>query len=75
MGVLIRHMGKQLEWILVDQTSAYMHVEHQLGFSASETIRAKQNYYEQFALGNGVIVTDYLADNGTFKANKFVAHL
>ena len=60
--------------IFVDHASGYLHVEHQLGFSAAETIRAKQNY-EQFALGNGVIVTDYLADNGTFKANKFVAHL
>jgi hypothetical protein len=54
--------------------SGYIHVEHQLGFSSSETIRAKQNY-EQLALGNGVIVTDYLADNGIFKANAFVQHL
>jgi hypothetical protein len=60
--------------IFVDHMSGYIHVEHQLGFSSSETIRAKQNY-EQLALGNGVIVTDYLADNGIFKANAFVQHL
>jgi hypothetical protein len=60
--------------IFVDHMSGYIHVEHQLGFSSTETIRAKQNY-EQFALGNGVIVTDYLADNGIFKANAFVQHL
>jgi len=60
--------------IFVDHASGYIHVEHQLGFSSSETIRAKQNY-EQFAMGHGVIVTSYLADNGTFKANQFVSHL
>jgi hypothetical protein len=60
--------------IFVDHMSGYIHVEHQLGFSSTETIRAKQNY-EQLALGNGVIITDYLADNGIFKANAFVQHL
>jgi hypothetical protein len=30
--------------IFVDHGSGYMHVEHQLGFSAVETIRAKQNF-------------------------------
>jgi hypothetical protein len=61
--------------IFVDHASSgYLHVEHQLRFSASERILAKHNY-EQFALGNGVIITDYLADNGAFKANKFVTRL
>jgi hypothetical protein len=48
-----------------------MHVEHQLGFSATETLRAKHNF-EQLALEHGVVVTNYLADNGTFKARRFV---
>ena len=30
--------------IFVDSMSGYLHVEHQLGFSSSETIRAKQNF-------------------------------
>ena len=30
--------------IFVDNMSGYIHVEHQLGFLSSETIRAKQNY-------------------------------
>ena len=30
--------------IFVDSMSTYLHVEHQLGFSSSETIRAKQNF-------------------------------
>ena len=42
--------------------------------SSSETIRAKQNY-EKFAFDNNVIIEDYLADNGVFKAKAFVKHL
>jgi hypothetical protein len=45
--------------------------QNQLGFSAVETIRAKQSF-EQFDLGNGVIFQNYLTDSGAFKANKFV---
>ena len=58
----------------VDHMSGYVHVEHQLGFSGSETIRAKQNY-EKLALDHGVIIENYLADNGIFKAKAFVGHL
>jgi hypothetical protein len=43
---------------LVGHASGYIHVEHQLGFSASETLRAKHNY-EQLALENGVVVGNY----------------
>ena len=60
--------------IFVDHASGYMHVEHQLGFSAVETIRAKQDF-EKHALDHGVIVESYLTDSGAFKANKFVAHI
>ena len=58
----------------VDHMSSYLHIEHQLGFSSSETIRAKQNF-EKLALDHGVIVATYHADNGTFKANEFVSHI
>jgi hypothetical protein len=57
--------------IFVDHGSGYVNVQNQLGFSAVETIRAKQ-IFEQFALGNGAIVQNYLTDSGAFKANKFV---
>jgi hypothetical protein len=57
--------------IFVDHGSGYVNVQNRLGFSAVETIRAKQSF-EQFALGNGVIVQNYLTDSGAFKANKFV---
>jgi hypothetical protein len=60
--------------VFVDHMSGYLHVEHQLGFSSSETIRAKQNY-EQLAMNFGVLVDSYVADNGVFKANAFVTHI
>ena len=54
--------------------SGYVHIEHQLGFSESEIIRAKLNY-KKLSLDYGVIVENYLADNGVFKAKTFVGHL
>jgi hypothetical protein len=57
--------------IFVDHGSEYVNVQNQLGFSAVETIRAKQRF-EYFALGNGVIVQNYLTDSGAFNAEKFV---
>lgn len=54
--------------------SGYIHVEHQLGFSSSETIRAKQNF-EQLALEHGVLVEDYLTENGVFSKTKFLEHI
>ena len=60
--------------IFVDSMSSFLHVEHQLGFSSSETIRAKQNF-EKLSLDHGVIVDSYKADNGVFKANQFVTHI
>jgi hypothetical protein len=58
----------------VDYASAYIHVEHQFGFSAVETIIAKQSY-ERMCLDNGVFVQNYLTDISDFKANKFVKHI
>ena len=58
----------------MDHGSGYLHVEHQLGFSAIETIRANQNF-EKHALDSGVIILSYLTDSGAFKASKFVDHI
>ena len=58
----------------MDSMSSFLHMEHQLGFSSSETIRAKQNV-EKLALDHGVIINSYKADNGVFKANQFVTHI
>ena len=60
--------------IFVDHMSGRLKVEHQLGFSSTETIRAKQSF-EKDALDHGVIVSDYMADNGVFRANAFVKHI
>ena len=60
--------------IFVDHMSGYIHVEPQLGFSGSETIRAKQNY-ERMALNHGLLIESYLCDNGIFKGKAFVRHL
>ena len=57
--------------IFIDYSSEYVHVEFQLGFSAVEIIRAKQNF-EKYAFKHGVIPLTYLTDSGAFKANKFV---
>ena len=60
--------------IFVDSMSGLVHVEHQLGFSGTETIRAKQNF-EKLALDHGVLINSYRADNGIFRANEFVSHI
>jgi hypothetical protein len=49
-------------------------VEHQFGFSAVETIRAKQSY-ERMCLDNIIVVQDYLTESVAFKATKFVKHI
>jgi hypothetical protein len=51
--------------IFVDHRSVYTFVEHQLGFLAIETIRAKQAF-ERFALSVGVYIEYYLTDSGAF---------
>jgi hypothetical protein len=58
----------------VYHASSYVHVEHQFGFSAVETIRAKQAY-ERKCIDNGIFVQDYLTDSGAFKANDFLKHI
>jgi hypothetical protein len=57
--------------IFVDQSSGFLFVEPQLGFSTFESIEAKQ----QSALQYGVVVDRYLMDSGTFKAITFVPHI
>ena len=60
--------------IFVDHGMGYLHVEHQLGFSAFETLRAKQSF-ENMAFEHGVVVQSYLTDSGAFKANAFVRQI
>ena len=60
--------------IFVDHCSGFLHVEHQLGFSAVETVRAKQAF-EQLAMHHDVVIESYLTDSGAFKAKVFVNHI
>jgi hypothetical protein len=60
--------------LLVEHASGMIHFEHQVGFSAVETIRAKKSY-ERLCMENGVIVQDYLTDSGAFKAKKIISHI
>ena len=47
--------------------SEYGHIEDQLRFSRSETIRATLNF-EQLVLDNGFLIQSYLADDRIFKS-------
>jgi hypothetical protein len=60
--------------IFVNHCSDFLFVEPQLGFSAVESICAKQAF-ESMALQYGVVVDTYLTNSGAFKANTFVRHI
>ena len=60
--------------IFIDHCSGFVFIVDQLGFSAVESIRAKQAF-EQMALQHGVVIESYLTDSGAFKANAFVKHI
>ncbi|KAI2502104.1 hypothetical protein MHU86_12334 [Fragilaria crotonensis] len=57
--------------VFVDQFSRLGFVYLQKTASAEETIEAKKAF-ESYAKRHGVIVENYLADNGIFKAHKWV---
>ena len=57
--------------IFVDQASGYIYIQHQVTFSAVETLQAKLNF-ERMCLTSGVVVATYISDNGAFSAQDFV---
>ena len=61
-------------YIFVDHMSGYIHVEQQLGFSTTKSIRAVINF-DKLCLDNGTLIQKFLADNGSFKAKDFVNHI
>ena len=56
--------------IFYDAASGYIHVEHQVHLSATDTIMAK-NSFERFCKENGVSVREYHTDNGVYKSEAF----
>ena len=60
--------------IFVDAASSYISIHHQLGFTATETIRAKIAFEREAAfVGNQI--TGYNTDNGVYTAKEFTKHL
>ena len=57
----------------VDQASRFSYVHYQKSDTAGETIEANRAF-EKIANNNGVQVKNYHADNGIFKANKWMEH-
>ena len=60
--------------IFVDHCSSFVHLTHQVGLRAGETIRSKQGF-ENFAHTFGVRIKEYHADNVPFNSAAFNQHL
>ena len=56
--------------LFCDAASGYIHVEHQVTLSASDTIISK-NAFERFAKEHGVAVKEYHTNNGVYKSSAF----
>jgi hypothetical protein len=52
----------------IDAASQYVHVTHQISFTASETIASKMRF-EGEALTHGVQVLSYHTDNSVFRSS------
>ena len=61
--------------MFVDHATGYIHVEHQVGFPAVETICAKHAFESLAMLVYGVIIESYRTDSGRFKVPAFVQHI
>ena len=81
-GRLIHTYGKESKdqkfsggCIFVDHASGYVHVELQQALNSHQTLQAKKGF-ESFCNEHGVVVQEYLTDNGTaFRNADFTAHL
>ena len=60
--------------IFVDHASGHISIRHQVSLNASDTIQAKLSFKHE-AFNNGVTVSSYHCDRGTFAAKDFVAAL
>ena len=61
--------------IFVDHASGFVDVEHQVAMTSHETLQSKHKF-EKVARDCGVIIQDYLSDNGSaYSAAEFAAEL
>ena len=57
-----------------DAASGYIHVEHQVTLSASDTIMSK-NAFERAARDAGVTIQEYHTDNGVYQSKAFAEEI
>ena len=61
--------------IFVDHATGYTYIHHQVSLTTHSTIESKEQF-ESFCRDHGVIVSEYLSDNGAaFTANAYKEHL
>ena len=72
------HSQSQLSYkggtVFCDAASSYISLHHQVGFTASETIRSKIAF-EREAMSVGNVVSQYNTDNGVYTAKDFIIEL
>ena len=57
--------------IYVDHPTGFIHIEHMINFTATETIQSKRRF-EKKLLDMGVLVQSYQSDNGIFTSSDFM---
>ena len=67
----LKYMGGTL---FIDAASGFIHVSHQVGLTAAETIESKMRF-ERDALSHGVAIQAYHTDNGVFTSKEFLRDL
>jgi hypothetical protein len=60
--------------LFIDHASGYVHVEHQVSFSTTDTLRSK-HLFERSCLDMGVVVQAYQSDNGVFSSKDFTSEI
>ena len=70
VGFLTKQCYKY-ETVLIDQASQMGFIYHQKTCSAEETIKVKRAF-EKYAMNRGVTIQAYYADNGIFKAKRWM---
>jgi len=65
---------KHIKAVFCDSASGYIHIEHQVGLTAYETIALKLNF-ERMSTEVGVTVTSYHTDNGIYRSAEFLKEL
>jgi hypothetical protein len=60
--------------LFIDAASSFIHLSHQVGLTAAETIESKMRF-ERDAMSHGVSIQAYHTDNGIFTSREFMKDL